>query len=99
MGIDWHDWAQPSGYGTIPGQIAAKPPMPSAADQGRAGRPSRIHNTSPHEEAEVTLPADLKPMEARWTPDRKTIVFTAQGKIGPDGRTRGHHPDRCGGLT
>ena len=42
------------------------------------------HVAGPRPDREtLTLPPELEPLEARWAPDGKTILFTARGRSRP----------------
>lgn len=86
VSIGWHDWPQPPGYSTDTGSIGTgvsrdKLLLTTIGADGK----SRIFeaNLDLSKKTELTLPADLEPLEARWGADRKTVVFTARVAVGP----------------
>ena len=92
IAIGWHDWPQPPGYATDTGGIGTgiskdKLLLTTVGVDGR----SRIFesNLDLSKKTELSLPSDLEPLEARWGPDRKSVVFTARVSVGP---RRSPHP-------
>ncbi len=90
--INWYDWPQPSGYSTdtelvdhVPTDTNLLVTLSHADGTHTLERASSdLANHEP-----IVLPAGLDPVDARWGPDGKTIVFTALVKPGP---AVGPHP-------
>ena len=102
VALDWHSWAQPAGYPTSTAHIGKAYSTellvvlsgPDKVKRLAVGYPDLATRTY------IPLPSGLQPIEARWGPGRRTIVFTANVRVGtrkaphpapPRGSTRKVH--------
>lgn len=85
LAIDWYDWPQPRGASRDTGSIGTKvreskvlvvTARPDGTRYLLGASPDLMHRI------EIPLPKQLQPLEARWGPDRETIVFTAEVGLG-----------------
>jgi Tol biopolymer transport system component/O-antigen ligase len=92
LAIDWYDWPQRGGLSTDTSRISTKvrdsrllvvTARPDGSRYLVGASADLMH------QLEIPLPAGLEPLEARWGPDRSTIVFTAEV---PVGKARAPHP-------
>lgn len=98
LAIDWYDWSQPPGASTSTAGIGTAVPtsrmlVVMTRPDGTRGLMSAsvdlMHRT------DIPLPGGLQPLDARWGPDRNTIVFTAEVATGPP---RAPHPPAPPGM-
>ena len=103
LAINWQDWAQPPDYATSTRHINTKP---------RTTRPLLVMSDLDHRTSLViaspdltrretlTVPDGVEPIDARWAPDGKSILFTGKVAVGarqashpapPPGSTRREH--------
>lgn len=99
LAIDWYDWPQRPGPSTDTSRIGTKvrdsrlllvTARPDGTRYLVGATPDLMH------QLEIPLPAGLQPLEARWGPDRSTIVFTAEV---PVGKAKAPHPSAPRGQT
>ncbi len=102
VALDWHSWAQPAGYPTSTAHIRKAYSTELLVVLSGPGKVKRLAVGYPDlaTRTYIPLPSGLQPIEARWGPGRRTIVFTANVRVGtrkaphpapPRGSTRKVH--------
>jgi Tol biopolymer transport system component len=85
LAISWQDWPQPSGYAERTDLIGSENSGTRLLTvMSGPGDPPQLVTATPDLafRETVVLPPGLIPIEARWGPDRATIVFSARTDVG-----------------